>query len=629
MSKRRIVINPDYEERLGDFLRKLLDIFDEEGTIDYSGRNIIKIYEEQGLRISVKSFKIPILLNRYVYKHFRDSKAKRSYQYANELLKLGFNTPTPIAYVEEVSGGLLGRSMYVSLHEEFDGMMRELQCQEIDQVENLIIQFARFTADLHNHNVLHLDYSPGNILYKQIGDDYKFYLVDLNRMILNKPVDLDTGCFNLRRLWGSDEMFAIMVKEYARCRNFNEQTCLDKSFEYRRKFWKFLIIKHPGSKPYIYPADKRVLRIGFDAKRATQNFTGLGNYSRFVIYNLAKYYPKNIYELFSPKLKVKQPELEGLPNIKFILKKDSRSRITFLWRSFGIKRDIKKENIEIYHGLSNELPFGINKTNAKSIVTIHDLIFIKFPRFYKPIDRTIYKIKAKYACRVADKVIAVSECTKRDIIHYFNTDPQKIEVVYQGCSEAFKNLVSEEQKLSVKEKYDLPAQFILSVGSIEERKNILLIVKALKYLPDVHFVAIGRFCKYAKEVQAYIYNNGLSDRVHLRRNIPKEDLPTIVQASDLFVYPSVYEGFGIPIIEALNSKIPVIAATGSCLEEAGGPDSIYVNPSDENELAFQINRVLTDMTLRKTMIDKGLEYVKRFTDQKCTENMMDVYNKVL
>ena len=97
----------------------------------------------------------------------------------------------------------------------------------------------------------------------------------------------------------------------------------------------------------------------------------------------------------------------------------------------------------------------------------------------------------------------------------------------------------------------------------------------------------------------------------------------------MFVYPSVYEGFGIPIIEALNSKIPVIAATGSCLEEAGGPDSIYVNPSDENELAFQINRVLTDMNLRKTMIDKGLEYVKRFTDQKCTENMMDIYNKVL
>lgn len=629
MAKRRIVINPEYEDILGDFVRKLLDIFEVEGTVDYSGRNTIKIFEENGLRINVKSFKIPILLNRYVYNHFRESKAKRSYQYASELIKLGFNTPTPIAYIEEVSGGLLGRSVYISLHEEFDGMLRELQWGELENLTELLIQFGRFTANLHTNNILHLDYSPGNILYKKIEGEYKFYLVDLNRMIFNKPVDLDTGCFNFRRLWGSDEMFNVFVGEYARCRNFDVQTCLEKTFEYRRKFWKFFGLKHPDIKPYIYPPEKRKIRIGFDAKRATQNFTGLGNYSRFVIYNMAKLYPKNLYELFSPKIIVKQPEIEGLPNIKFILKKESRTRVRFLWRSFGIKKDIKRENIEIYHGLSNELPFGIWKTKAKSIVTIHDLIFLKFPKFYKPVDRIIYRIKAKYACRVADKIIAVSECTKKDIIHYFNINPDKIEVVYQGCSDVFKNQIREEQKQLVKEKYNLPERFILSVGSIEERKNILLIVKALKQLPEIHFVAIGRFCKYAGEVQEYADKNGLSDRVHLRKNIPKEDLPAIVQSSDIFIYPSVYEGFGIPIIEALNSRIPVIAATGSCLEEAGGPHSIYVNPNDDKELAYQIKRILTDGALRKTMIEEGLEYVKRFTDEKCSENLMNVYNKIL
>lgn len=629
MSKTRIIINPEYENQLGDFIRSLPDRFEKEGVIDYSGRNTIKIFEEKGIRINVKSFKIPILLNQFVYNHFRESKAKRSYQYGLELIKRGFKTPTPIAYIEEISKGFLTKSAYISVHEQFDGMMRELQCGELHGREKLLTEFARFTANLHNSNILHLDYSSGNILYKKIGDDYTFYLVDLNRMVFDHPIDLDTGCFNFRRLWGSDEMFTFFVSEYARCRNFDVSTCLFKTFEYRRKFWKFFWKKHPEVKPYIYPSDKKSTRIGFDAKRATQNFTGLGNYSRFVISNLVKYYPNNHYELFSPRVILKQPEIEGKSNIKFVIKKESRSRLKFFWRSFGIKRDIKRENIEIYHGLSNELPFGIEKTKAKSIVTIHDLIFLRLPHLYKHIDRNIYNVKAEYACKKANRIIAVSECTKRDIIHYYKINPDKIDVVYQGCSDKFKIQETEEKKLSVKKRYNLPPRFILSVGSIEERKNILLIVKALKYLPDVHFVSVGRFRKYAETVREYVKNNNLSNRVHLRENIPLEDLPAILQSSDIFIYPSIYEGFGIPIIEALSSGIPVIGAIGSCLEEAGGPHTLYVNPYDEKELAEQIKKIMENPALRETMINEGLEYVKRFSSKKCTDNVMQVYNKVL
>lgn len=366
------------------------------------------------------------------------------------------------------------------------------------------------------------------------------------------------------------------------------------------------------------------MKIGFDAKRAVQNFTGLGNYSRFVINNLSKFYPDNTYELFSPISQVKDANLNSNSNITIYSKQGFRPT----WRTYGITRDIKQEDIDVYHGLSNELPFRINKTGIKTVVTIHDLIFLRHPEFYPIIDRKIYNLKARYACHIADKIVAISECTKRDIIEYYGTDPNKIEVIYQGCFSVFGQKVSEERKVLVKKKYGLPDNFIVSIGSIEERKNILLIVKALKDVPDIHFVAIGKQRKYAEKVKQYVANNGLEDRVHIHSGIPLDDLPVILQSSKIFLYPSLYEGFGIPILEALSSGVPVIGATGSCLEEAGGPDSIYVNPFDVEQLAASIKLILNDDQLRERMITKGLVYSSGFSAEKCTSQLMNIYQSL-
>lgn len=364
------------------------------------------------------------------------------------------------------------------------------------------------------------------------------------------------------------------------------------------------------------------MKIGFDAKRAVQNFTGLGNYSRFVINNLAQLYPENEYILFSEKaIDPNKSEITNRANIRFSLKENS----SLFWRSFGIKANICKEKPQIYHGLSNELPYHINRLKVKSIVTIHDLIFRIHPECYPPIDRKIYDLKARYACRVADKIIAVSECTKSDIVSHYGVDPSRIEVVYQGCSPIFSEQQSEEKKQEVTRKYNLPKHFVLSIGSIEDRKNILLIAKALKEVPDIHFVAIGKQRKYAEKVIKYAKENGLENRIHLMSGIPLADLPAILQQAELFVYPSLYEGFGIPIIEAMSSGVPVIAATGSCLEEAGGPHSIYVDPHNPQQLANEIKRLLGDDELKKNMRTEGLQYVKRFSDKACTDALMNVY----
>jgi glycosyltransferase involved in cell wall biosynthesis len=178
-------------------------------------------------------------------------------------------------------------------------------------------------------------------------------------------------------------------------------------------------------------------------------------------------------------------------------------------------------------------------------------------------------------------------------------------------------------------KYDLPQRFILYVGSIEARKNLLLIVKALKHIPaDIHLVAIGKSTPYQSEVAKYALEAGVKSRLHILNNIPFNNLPAIYQLASLFVYPSFFEGFGIPIIEALSSEIPIIAATGTCLEEAGGADSVYVSPDDDVELAEKIMEILTDESLKKKMTDAGKIYMERFEEKRIAEQLMHIYQSI-
>lgn len=372
------------------------------------------------------------------------------------------------------------------------------------------------------------------------------------------------------------------------------------------------------------------MKIGFDAKRITHNATGLGNYSRFIVNILSAFYPENQYCLYSPSSghEYLRKQIKEARQVSFHYPPSTFFNIKAFWRSWGIASDLRKDGIEIFHGLSNELPFGLKRTGIKTVVTVHDVIFLRYPQFYKWIDRKIYTYKFRKACEGADKVIAISEMTKRDIINFFHIDEQKIEVVYQGCDKSFASVVSTEQKNKVREKYGLPQRFILNVGSIEERKNLLLVVKALKEIENVSLVAIGKKTPYVEKVDRFIKENNLSTRVMLFHNIPFTDLPAIYQSASLFVYPSFFEGFGIPILEALTSGIPVIAAKGSCLEEAGGPGSLYVNPKDEKEMAQKIRQVLASPELSSRMVDAGKEYLRNFTDEVLAGKLMEIYRKL-
>lgn len=372
------------------------------------------------------------------------------------------------------------------------------------------------------------------------------------------------------------------------------------------------------------------MKIGFDAKRAAQNKTGLGNYSRFVLQVLADAAPKNEYVLYIPDER-KQGLLSSLQG-RFVRKFPQTGfwrKLRSLWRVWGITSDIRQDGIDLYHGLSNELPLNIRRAQGvKSIVTIHDLIFLRYPECYPLIDRLIYNYKFRKACRQADRIIAVSLCTKHDIVQLYHISPEKIDVVYQGCDVQFKLPASERLKAEVKELYSLPDKYVLYVGSIEKRKNLLLLAKALLHLDkEYQVIAVGKHTPYADKVAAFLRKHGLQDRMRMVHGVPFAHLPALYQQATTFVYPSRYEGFGIPLLEALNSGVPAIGAHGSCLEEAGGPASLYVAPDDDEALADAIRRTYEDEALRKQMISEGREYAKRFEPEVIARQMLEVYQK--
>lgn len=245
----KTIINPLYKG-LENFITEVPFIFEQQGETIHNKRNILKIISTEGININIKSFKIPNSVNQFIYGNFRLSKARRSFEYATILLEKNINTPAPIAYIEEKHGIRFCNSYYLSVQEESDGLMRELKTGKLTGRETLLKQFAEFTADMHNKGVLHLDFSPGNILYKKTDPGYTFFLVDLNRMYFGE-VSKEKGCENFRRLSGSDEMISYIAAKYAEARGFAPTECIDLTLYYHKKFWKEFTKKYKDRSPYI------------------------------------------------------------------------------------------------------------------------------------------------------------------------------------------------------------------------------------------------------------------------------------------------------------------------------------------------------------------------------------------
>ncbi|GEJ44061.1 glycosyltransferase family 1 protein [Chryseobacterium sp. ON_d1] len=365
------------------------------------------------------------------------------------------------------------------------------------------------------------------------------------------------------------------------------------------------------------------MKIAFDAKRFFHNTSGLGNYSRDLVRILSEYEPENEYLLLNKNKSERGKEILERSNVHFI--ETSRGNLS---RQLKMGKDAQKQDADIFHGLSGELPLKWDQKPIKKVVTIHDLIFVRYPQYYSFFDRKIHFWKFKKAADAADKIIAISEQTKRDIIQYLKVPENKIEVIYQGCHHAFKEQQSPDLIQAVKEKFKLPERFVLNVGTIEERKNLLNVVKAISGT-EIPLVVVGRRTKYYQKIERFLKKNKMEKQVLFLEGVSMDELAAIYKLADIFVYPSFFEGFGIPVIEALFSKTVVVTSNTSCLPEAGGKDSVYVNPDNDLDIRAKLKFLWENESERKRREEKGFEFVQKFNDEPIARELMNFYQKLI
>jgi glycosyltransferase involved in cell wall biosynthesis len=381
--------------------------------------------------------------------------------------------------------------------------------------------------------------------------------------------------------------------------------------------------------------------IGFDGKRAFQNKTGLGNYARSLVTILSQYYPGFMYRLFAPK-QTGLFNIQLLPTVSTTIPQQSfYKKFPTIWRQVAMVKEIESADLDIFHGLSNELPRGIDKVTIKKVVTVHDLIFERFPETYHFDERYVHRWKIKKACKVADAVIAISIQTKDDLVNLYGVNPEKISICYQSCNPIFENNTTAAEKESVKKKYALPDRYFLFVSSIAPRKNLVAICRAMILLKDkinIPLVVIGDGKKEKAEVKDLMQVNGMADRLILLNELPasKEsaftnatDFPAIYQQALALVYPSVFEGFGLPVLEALWSELPVICSNTSSLPEVAGDAALYFSPTNYEQLANHMFNIATDSDLVQTLKTKGLDQAQKFATKKYADSIIQVYKSIL
>ena len=364
------------------------------------------------------------------------------------------------------------------------------------------------------------------------------------------------------------------------------------------------------------------MKIGFDAKRLYNNFTGLGNHSRTTIDILTAEFPEHEYFLYTPKVRLNGTTLPymGKKNCHTVTPKGMVRGGA--WRTYGLVKEMKHDGIEVFHGLSNEMPVGLFHSGIASVVTIHDVAFKTFPDMYHWHDRKIYDMKWQYACNHADRIICISECTKRDVLEFYNVPEHKVEVVYQPVAPLYYKPIEREQT----------EPYMLYVGTINSRKNLLGVVKAMELMPkdlQIPLVVAGGGGSYRQKVKEYIAEKGMEHLFIWPEMVGKTDLQRLYTNAQLFVYPSFYEGFGLPVVEAQLCGCPVVTSNVSSLPEAGGPWAQKADPNSPEDICEKMVALLTDEELRQKTIVGARDYaMQTFDPRTLAHQVMNIYTKL-
>jgi len=374
------------------------------------------------------------------------------------------------------------------------------------------------------------------------------------------------------------------------------------------------------------------MKICLDLSPTVHRHAGLGRYAYELLLALIGTDPDNDYLAFfnNPSRAYIDPPLAGLSHLTTPLSYKPWRLSVLLAHIVQITQDSLFPTVDIFHATDHLLP---RFAQVKSVFTLHDLIFLFHPETHKPLNRWFLTLMMPRFLRVADAIIAVSECTKRDAVRCYGVPEEKITVIYEGVNPRFCP-AGPEAVAAVRQKYGLPEHFILYVGTIEPRKNLSALLEAFVALQNrlatrdaaaLRLVFVGKKGWLYEGFFRRLRELGLEDRAFFTGYVPDEDLPAIYSAADLFVFPSLYEGFGLPVLEAMACGTPVICSDTSSLPEVAGDAALMVPPTDVRALAEAMERMLCDAQMRTTLREKGLAWVRRFTWEKTAQQTVSVY----
>lgn len=297
------------------------------------------------------------------------------------------------------------------------------------------------------------------------------------------------------------------------------------------------------------------------------------------------------------------------------------------WEQFIWPWDARKYQLNLMHSMAFVTPFW---QPCPTMITVYDLSFIHFPETFPALQRRYLQSQTRRSCRWAARVVTISESGRQDVHNYFDVPLEKIDVVYPGVDERFRPLTGDEIA-DFRERQQLPGQFLLHVGTLQPRKNIPVLIEALARLerPDLPLVLVGGKGWHYDDIFERIASLGLNKQVRLTGYVADEELPYWYNAASALVFPSVYEGFGLPVLQALACGAPVIASNTSSVPEAAGDAALLFDPQDVDQLVSHLLTVLDSQEQVDTMRRLGLAHASQFTWQRAGAETSRAFLKVL
>ncbi|MDD4351728.1 MAG: glycosyltransferase family 1 protein [Candidatus Gracilibacteria bacterium] len=371
------------------------------------------------------------------------------------------------------------------------------------------------------------------------------------------------------------------------------------------------------------------MRIGIDTRMYSPKFTGIGRYVKELIDHITKLDTENEYILFFNDEEYSQ---YMAPNAR-VSKRRVKAKHYSLAEQTSFTKALNTEELDLVHFTHFNAPILYKKP---SIVTLHDLTLTKFPDEERSnfVKKFGYQMTIKNIVQKAKRIITVSANTKEDTVQYLGAKIEKIKVIYEGVGSEFKPIQDAAALSAVKQKYGITKPFFLYVGAWRKHKNLVMLVKAFNLFKNSHgldyqLVIAGGNQDQNSEVLKTIQDFGLKAHIVTPGYIDDLDLPALYSAATAFTFPSLYEGFGLPILESMACGTATLLANSSSMPEVAGQDNaIFFDPNSMEQIAENMYKIVTDEALRTSLEQKGLERAKQFTWQKMAEQTLAIYKEV-